>query len=154
MSRSSYLNWHHKPFHNPVKETFKSGPLAPLRLIFSSPRLEASGLQFCFVTGVAVVILKTVFSFWRIEYIQKLQSSPLSTGKRITKRPRRDGPFPAAVLPCHWPHLAHSEEAMGHSTPIPPWYALMWNLRYWPRPGQRNGKSTPFSEVKYFLAQM
>lgn len=109
------------------------------------------GLQLCFVMGIAVVILKTVFSSWRSDYIQKPRPSPLSTGKMITTQAKRDSPLLAPALPCHRPHLWepgaswYTKDMMGLLSAHPPW--IFSNVK----PGQRDGKSAPKPALKGFL---
>lgn len=49
--------------------------------------------------GVAVVILKIVFSSWINEHIQKLQPFPQGTGKIITKQAKNNDYLLAPALP-------------------------------------------------------
>lgn len=49
--------------------------------------------------GVAVVILKIVFSSWINEHIQKLQPFPHGAGKIITKQAKNNDRLLAPALP-------------------------------------------------------
>lgn len=70
--------------------------------------------------GVAAVILKTVFSSWINEHIQKLQSSPHSTGEIRVKQALSNDHLRAPVLPYGRARLTQpgflgqcTEEVMG-----------------------------------------